>query len=103
MDKPLNTPCKIQSQDTKKRDLIRLLEILYIKPMSRRMAATELGYTDQTYMVTQNILDLIAQGRAAIVGSIKCTRSNEFVQAVTSDPELFPKSNQCKMDFGDDA
>lgn len=74
-----------------------LFEVLHTKPISRRMAATAIGYTDQTYMVTQTISDWIRDGRASVVGQIKCTRSDKWVQAITTNPELFPKPNQTKL------
>ena len=35
----------------------RLFDLLYEEPLTRRMAATRLGFVDQTYMVTQLISD----------------------------------------------
>ena len=84
-------------QDTKKGYTKELYDILYKKSISRRMAATELGFDDQTYMVTPYILNWIKQGKAAVVGSIKCSRSGRLVEAVTTNPELFPKSNQISL------
>lgn len=86
-----------RSKYTKKDYAIRLFDILNKKPISRRMAATELGYTDQTYMVTQLISDWLKANKAAVIGQIKCSRSKRWVQAITTNPELFPKSNQLKM------
>lgn len=86
-----------QLQDTKKttKKLYKILK----KPMSRRMAATCLGFTDQTYMVTQDIADWLKDGRAQIIGSIKCQRSKRFVERVTTNPDLFlkPNTNQLTM------
>ena len=92
-----NTARKSQLQDTKKCYTKDLYQLLYKKPLSRRMAATQLGFNDQTYMVTQFIVDWIKQGKAAVVGKIKCSRSNRSVGAVTTNPNLFPKSNQYKL------
>ncbi|SKB35104.1 hypothetical protein [Maribacter arcticus] len=86
-----------QGKNTKKAYAKRLFDILFKQSQSRRMAATELGYADQTYMVTQLISDWIKQGKAAVVGHIKCNRSNRWVEAVTTNPELFPKSNQLEL------
>ena len=85
-----------QGKDTKKDYTKELYNLLYNKPSSRRMVATELGFTDQTYMVTQCISDWIKQGKAMVIGSIKCSRSGRFVEAVTTNPKLFSKSNQLK-------
>ncbi|MGJ8685765.1 MAG: hypothetical protein ACSHWW_14130 [Nonlabens sp.] len=74
-----------------------LFNLLFDEPCSRRMAATKLGYTDQTYMVTQTIYDWIKEGRAAVVGQIKCHRSNRLVQSITTNQDLFPKSNQLTL------
>ncbi|MGZ0017670.1 hypothetical protein [Yeosuana sp. AK3] len=92
-----NNPNKRQGQDTKKGYTKELFEILYNKPLSRRMAATKLGYIDQTYMVTPFILEWIKQDLAAVVGKIKCGRSGRIVEAITTNPNLFEKSNQLKM------
>jgi hypothetical protein len=86
-----------QVQDTKKGYTKELFEILYKRPLSRRMAATELGFNDQTYMVTPFVLEWIKQGRAAVVGVIKCSRSGRLVEAITTNPDLFPQSRQLKL------
>ncbi|PQJ76897.1 hypothetical protein [Polaribacter glomeratus] len=86
-----------QGKDTKKCYKKELHKLLYKKPMSRRMVATELGFTDQTYIVTQYIFDWIKEGKAYVIGVIKCSRSGRFVQAITTNPDLFPQSNQLKM------
>ena len=92
----LNTNSNSIGKYTKKDFTKELYSLLYKKPLSRRMVATELGFTDQTYMVTQCISDWIKQGKAMVIGSIKCSRSGRFVEAVTTNPKLFPKSNQLK-------
>jgi hypothetical protein len=86
-----------QSKYTKNDYTKELYDLLYKKPLSRRMVATELGYTDQTYMVTQFIYDWIKQGKAMVIGVIKCNRSGRIVEAVTTNPELFPKSNNNQL------
>lgn len=86
-----------QSKNTKKDYTKELYDLLYNKPLSRRMVATELGYTDQTYMVTQFIYDWIKQGKAMVIGGIKCSRSGRIVEAVTTNPELFAKSDNNQL------
>ena len=86
-----------QGKYTKKEYAKRLFDILNKKPISRRMAATELGYADQTYMVTQLISDWLKANKAAVFGQIKCSRSRRWVEAITTNPDLFPKSNQLKL------
>jgi hypothetical protein len=86
-----------QSKYTKNDYAKELYDLLYNKPLSRRMVATELGYIDQTYMVTQFIYDWIKQGKAMVIGGIKCSRSGRIVEAVTTNPELFPKSNNNQL------
>ena len=86
-----------QGKKTKRDYTKELYVLLYKKTLSRRMAATELGYTDQTYMVTPHICKWIKQGRAFVIGVVKCSRSGRSVEAITTNPELFPKSNQLKM------
>jgi hypothetical protein len=76
---------------TKKDDAQRLFDILFQKPISRRMAATLLGYEDQTFMVTQSIYDWIEEGKVQVIGLIKCERSGQFVQGVTNNPKYFTK------------
>lgn len=86
-----------QGKNTKLEYAKTLYRLLFRKSLSRRMAATELGYIDQTYMVTQIIYDWIKEGKAAVVGQILCERSGRMVEAITTNPDLFPKSNQLKM------
>ena len=86
-----------QGKNTKNDYAKELYDLLYNKPLSRRLVATELGYTDQTYMVTQFIYDWIKQGKAMVIGGIKCSRSGRIVEAVTTNPELFPKSNNNQL------
>jgi hypothetical protein len=98
VNSPKNSPCnKRHLQGTKKSYAKELYAILYNEPLSRRMAATQLGFDDQTYMVTQFIYDWIKEGNATVVGLIKCRRSKRFVQAITTNPDLFPESNQLRL------
>jgi hypothetical protein len=92
-----NPSDKRQSKDTKRDDAKRLFNTLYSQPLSRRMAATQLGFPDQTYMVTQIIYDWLRQGRAQVIGAIKCNRSGRMVEAITTNPDLFNKSNQLNL------
>lgn len=78
-----------EPKDKKKREAKLLRAILFKKPISRRMAATALGHPDLTYMVTQDVSDMLKSGRAQVVGRIKCERSKRFVEAVTTNPEYF--------------
>lgn len=97
MDNPIHTPQNSfgnsKSKDRKKQDGKQLSKILFNRPMSRRMAATALGYPDQTYMVTQFIFDWIKSGRAEVVGRIKCERSGNFVDAISTNPKYFRKKD----------
>lgn len=86
-----------QSKNKQNNHVKQLYKVLFNSSLSRRMAATEIGFTDQTYMVTQKISDWIKQDKAAVIGRIKCSRSGRFVERVTTNPDLFPKSNQLKM------
>ncbi|WP_310991942.1 hypothetical protein [Aequorivita marina] len=78
-----------RSKDKKIQDAKQLYKILYKKPISRRMAATYLGYPDMTFMVTQDVIDMIESGTAQVVGQIRCTRSKRLVEAVTTNPKYF--------------
>lgn len=80
---------KRQDKDTNKPTAKQLVDVLYEKPISRRMAATLLGFPDQTYMVTQDVKDLIKAGHIQAVKKVKCERSGKFVQGITSNPEFF--------------
>ncbi len=93
----LNFNSSKQGKDTKKANKTQLFNLLHKKPLTRRMAATQLGFPDQTYMVTQYISDWITQDKAMVIGVIKCERSGRTVQAITTDPNLFPQTNQLKM------
>jgi hypothetical protein len=86
-----------QGKNTKNSYTKELFNILFETTLSRRMAATKLGFTDQTYMITPFILNWIRQGKASVIGVIKCERSGRFVEAVSTNPDLFPKPNQLKL------
>jgi len=92
-----NKACKRQNKD-KQKQAKELFNIL-LNPMSRRMSATALGFTDMTYMVTQNISDWLKDGRAQVVGHIRCKRSNRIVEMVTTNSDLFNEqtNNQLTM------
>lgn len=79
----------------------RLFDLLYEEPLTRRMAATRLGFVDQTYMVTQLISDWIKEDKARVVGRMKCSRSNRIVEAVTTNPNFFKLNTleQLKFDY----
>lgn len=96
-DNHRTAPHKRQGKDTQKSDAERLFDTLYSKPISRRMAATGLGYLDQTYMVTQLINDWIKEGKAQVTGKVRCTRSRRYVQGVTTNPQNFTKSVQTQF------
>ena len=95
MENQNNNPSKY----TRKGYTKELFELLQIKSLSRRMAATELGFYDQTYMVTPYVLGWKRQGKAMVIGLIKCSRSGRFVEAITTNPNLFPKPNQDQLKF----
>lgn len=80
---------------------IKLFKILKEKILSRRMAATLMGYPDQTYMVTETILEWIENGTAQVINDFRCSRSNRIVQGITTNPELFESDNdnQLKLNF----
>ncbi|MDB4104813.1 hypothetical protein N9545_04740 [Salibacteraceae bacterium] len=86
-----------EDEDTKREYAKQLFKTLNEQPLSRRMAATQLGFPDQTYMVTQFIYDWIKQGKAQVIGDIKCDRSGRIVEAITTNPELLNKSNQLNL------
>jgi hypothetical protein len=52
----------------KSRDAKKLFKAFYDYPKSRRMGATEIGYEDQTYMVTQLVSDWLKTGKAEVCG-----------------------------------
>jgi hypothetical protein len=43
------------------------------------------------------IYDWIKQGKAYVIGKMKCTRSGRYVEAITTNPKLFPKSAQLNL------
>lgn len=94
-----NSPKRNQGKDTKNKIAKRLYLALFKEPKSRRMAATEIGYPDQTFMVTDIICEWIKSGKAQVVGMIHCTRSGRKVEAVTTNPEFFeePKYKQGEL------
>lgn len=88
---------KQQAQDTKEKREKQLRKILFAKPITRRMAATALGYPNQTYMVTQPIFDLIKSGQAQVVGRMRCEQSTHMVEAVTTNPKYFRKKDDNRV------
>jgi hypothetical protein len=86
-----------QGKDTEKEYTKNLFNLLKNKTLSRIMAATELGFIDQTYMVTPYVLKWIKLGKAMVIGTIKCSCSGRIVEAISTNPDLFPKSNQLKL------
>jgi hypothetical protein len=90
---------KGQGKDTKKHYTNKLYKAFYKEPLSRRMGATKIGFTDQTYMVTQLVLDWIKQGKAEVIGVIKCSRSGRKVQKITTNPDLFISKNTNQLNL----
>ena len=84
-----NNPLQIRQRKDKQNQSKKIVDLLFEKLLSRRELATQLGYPDMSFMVTQDVFDLIELGRVQVVGTIKCSRSNEFVQGLTSNPNLF--------------
>ena len=99
MENTNNNPHKRQGKYTKKEYAEKLFKAFFNEPLSRRMAATKIGYTDQTYMVTQFVFDWIKQGKAQVIGVIKCNRSGRSVESITTNPDLFRANddNQLKL------
>ena len=87
-------------KDTKKEYAKKLFKALST-PQSRRMAATQLGFIDQTYMVTPHILKWIKQGKAQVIGVIRCSRSGRKVEKITTNPELFISSSTNQLNLFD--
>jgi len=92
-----DNPNNSQGKYTKKDYAKRVFYAFYCEGISRRSAATKIGFVDQTYMVTQLVSDWLKQGKAAVIGKVKCERSGRWVEKVTTNPELFPKSDQLKL------
>lgn len=88
---------KRQGQDIKKEYAKQLFKVLYDEQLIRRMAATKIGFTDQTYMVPQFIYDWVKQGKAQVILGIRCSCSGRKVESITTNPELFEKSNQLEL------
>lgn len=86
-------------EDTKKDIAIRLFKVLFQEPMSRRMAATKIGFPDQTYQVTQLIFDWVKSGKAQVIGLIKCTRSGCEAEAITTNPDFFIQSSTSQLNL----
>jgi len=83
------TPYTNTSKDTKEKYIKRVYKILYEQPMSRRMAISKAGYPDQSFLITQSVYDWIKQGKACVIGQIRCTRSGKLVECITTNPSLF--------------
>ena len=78
-----------------------LFSIFYNKPMSRRMAVTELGKPDQTYVITNQVYKLLKTGKAQVIKIARCERSGRLVQFITTNPKNFiePDTSQFVMPF----
>ena len=85
--------CTHKLKDTKEKYTQRVFNILHKNAMSRRMAITKAGYPDQTYLITQSVYDWIEEGKACVIGKIRCSRSGRNVECITTDPSLFIHSN----------
>jgi hypothetical protein len=94
-----NGSCRNESKNTKKNETQRLFDILNDKPITRRMAATLLGYPDQTFMVTQRVFDWKEEGKLQITGKLKCQRSKYYAEGITTNPKYFttPSTNQLNL------
>jgi hypothetical protein len=103
MKKSLNTSNnafqhKRQVQDSKK-DAEILFKALYLKPISRRMAATKIGYPDQTFMVTQLIIRLVKNRKGASNRKNKMYPFRTFCSRVTTNPDLFISHNTNQLNL----
>jgi hypothetical protein len=99
MENTNNSPLQNSQGKDKQKRKKKIIELLFIKILSRRELATELGYPDMSFMVTQDVLELIESGMVQVVGKIKCSRSTEFVQGLTSNPELFIADNTNQLNL----
>lgn len=100
MENSQNNPLSSgRGKDTKKEYAKKLFKALSNEPLSRRMAATQLGFIDQTFMVTQLIYDWIKQRKAQVIGVIKCSRSGRKVEKITTNPELFISSSTNQLNL----
>ena len=90
MDKnQINSPKRNNGQDTKPILITLIKEELYNVATSRRNLATLLGYPDQTFMVTRPVRQLLDDGKAQVIGRVKCPRSGRWVEKISTNPELF--------------
>ncbi len=93
MENQNNKPSKRQIKDTENNFNNDLYELLYKQTLSRRTAVTLLGYPDQSFKITQIVIDWIKEGKAMVIGRVKCSRSGRLVGGITTNPSLFPKDN----------
>jgi hypothetical protein len=95
----METNKAINGKDPKGELKRKLYKLLLIKPISRRMAATELGKIDQTFSVTGAVSEWLKNGKAQVVKMARCERSNEIVGFVTTNSALFvlPETNQLDL------
>lgn len=78
-----------------KAQLIKVYNAFKVKPM------TMLEADYQTGIMRSNICwyidDLLEQGSIAMIKKRKCSITGRLVKEFTSNPDLFPKSNQLKL------
>ena len=78
-----------------------LYNVFFNEPMSRRMAVTVLGKTDQTYAITNQVNEWLKTGRAQVIKIARCERSGRLVEFVATNPKDFiePDRRQFVMPF----
>lgn len=103
MDNPHSTPRSKQLKDNEKEDQNKLFRSLYDSPMSLLVASIFISHRNQIYMVIHQIHFWIKTGKPRITSVIKCKNSGYKAELKTTHPNLFPKPNQFKMDFGYEA
>lgn len=75
---------------------------LFERPQLRRMAATAIGKSDQTCVVTRQINEWLIKGQAQVIGVIRCLRSGRLVESISIDPKQFRKKSRNQLSLFDE-
>ncbi|MBE7686269.1 hypothetical protein F7647_09385 [Tenacibaculum piscium] len=98
MENHKNTASKRQSKDTENNQLTKVYDALKVKPMTMLEVDVFTGVMRSN--ICRYISSLREQNKVMIIRKRKCTISKYlYVNEYTTNPSLFPKSNQYVMNF----
>lgn len=79
-----------------KAQLLKIYNAFKVRPMTMKEADVFTGIMREN--ICRHVDTLLEQGRIAVIRKRRCTiTGHPYVNEYTSDPNLFPKSNQLKL------